>query len=372
MENKKIKILCVDDEPHNLDALERILRKDYNVLKAENGIDALTILNADLNKEIFIIVSDQRMPQMTGVEFLEKSIQSHPHSIRILLTGFSDIESLIEAINQAQIYRYLTKPWEPIDFKMTIDSALAKYNSQIELREKNKKLEAALDELKILDEAKTKFMVLINHELKTPLTSIINYSSLLQSEINNDEHQIYINKIITQTEKLKKITTETLALIQSELHQIQINFSEIKISEVKSLISLENMTNIDNKKINFQFEHSLANPSEAIKTDKSLLKEILNRIIENALRHAPNNSDVKLKTYNKTSRYVFEISNSGPPIPKEIEERIFQPFFINENMMNHSKGLGLGLTLAQSFLKNLNSELKLIQSDSLVTFQFEL
>lgn len=100
-------ILCVDDEPHNLDALRRTLRKEYNVLTALNGVEGLELLE---QHPVSLIISDQRMPQMTGVEFLEKSVDRHPEVIRIILTGFTDIEDLIGAINTGRVYRYITKP----------------------------------------------------------------------------------------------------------------------------------------------------------------------------------------------------------------------------------------------------------------------
>src|SRR5699024_806867 len=105
-------ILVVDDEADNVDALERLFRRKYNVLKATSGRQALELL---ADQKVSLIVTDQRMPNMTGVEFLAESMKSHPETIRILLTGYTDIESVISAVNSGQIYRYLTKPWDPVD-----------------------------------------------------------------------------------------------------------------------------------------------------------------------------------------------------------------------------------------------------------------
>src|SRR5690606_19796812 len=113
------------------------------------------------------------MPEMTGVEFLEKSMKSHPNCIRILLTGYTDLDSVIAAINSGQVYRYITKPWDTRDLQITVDQAVEKFELESELKVKNEKLEKALTELKTLDQAKSQFMILINHELKTPLTSMM-------------------------------------------------------------------------------------------------------------------------------------------------------------------------------------------------------
>jgi two-component system, sensor histidine kinase and response regulator len=173
----KHSILVVDDEVDNVDALERLFRRKYNVLKATSGKEALQVLSAN---KVSLIVTDQRMPNMTGVEFLAESMDSHPDSIRILLTGYTDIDSVISAINSGQIYRYVTKPWDPVDLANTVDKALERYELSAELKDKNAALEIALRELRSLDEAKSNFMILINHELKTPHTAMISFLDLLK------------------------------------------------------------------------------------------------------------------------------------------------------------------------------------------------
>ena len=94
---KKAKMLVVDDEPDNLDLLYRTFRRDFNVLKAESGIQALEVLAAE--GEVAVIISDQRMPEMKGTEFLSKTVPKFPDTVRIILTGFTDIEDLVDAIN---------------------------------------------------------------------------------------------------------------------------------------------------------------------------------------------------------------------------------------------------------------------------------
>ena len=98
---KKPKMLVVDDEPDNLDLLYRTFRRDFNVLKAESGIRALEVL--DIEGEVAVIISDQRMPEMKGTEFLSKTVPQFPNTVRIILTGFTDIEDLVDAINSGQV-----------------------------------------------------------------------------------------------------------------------------------------------------------------------------------------------------------------------------------------------------------------------------
>ncbi len=122
---KKPKMLVVDDEPDNLDLLYRTFRRDFQVLRAESGIQALEILEAE--GEVAVIISDQRMPEMKGTEFLSKTVPQFPNTMRIILTGFTDVEDLVEAINSGQVYKYITKPWDPNELKAVVQRAAETY-----------------------------------------------------------------------------------------------------------------------------------------------------------------------------------------------------------------------------------------------------
>ncbi|MGB2925848.1 MAG: response regulator [Limnothrix sp.] len=122
---QKEKLLVVDDEPDNLDLLYRTFRRDFQVLKASNGLEALKVLEAE--GEVAVIISDQRMPEMKGTEFLSRTVPQFPNTVRIILTGFTDVEDLVEAINAGQVYRYITKPWDPSALKKVVQVAADTY-----------------------------------------------------------------------------------------------------------------------------------------------------------------------------------------------------------------------------------------------------
>ena len=122
---QKAKLLVVDDEPDNLDLLYRTFRRDFQVLKAANGIEALEVLEKE--GEVAVIISDQRMPKMKGTEFLSRTVPEFPNTIRIILTGFTDVEDLVEAINAGQVYRYITKPWDPEELQDVVAVAADTY-----------------------------------------------------------------------------------------------------------------------------------------------------------------------------------------------------------------------------------------------------
>jgi CheY-like chemotaxis protein len=122
---KKPKMLVVDDEPDNLDLLYRTFRRDFEVLRADSGASALSILSSE--GEVAVIISDQRMPEMKGTEFLSKTVPQFPDTVRIILTGFTDVEDLVEAINSGQVYKYITKPWDPHELKTVVQRAAESY-----------------------------------------------------------------------------------------------------------------------------------------------------------------------------------------------------------------------------------------------------
>ncbi len=130
---EKFPILYVDDEQHNLTSFAATFRKDYKIHTSINGDDAIEIMRSH---EIKLVITDQRMPEMTGIQLLEKLTPEFPDSIRMILTGFSDIEVIIDAINGGRVFRYITKPWDENELRMTIDNA----KQLFELQMRNKSL----------------------------------------------------------------------------------------------------------------------------------------------------------------------------------------------------------------------------------------
>lgn len=148
MSKDKARILYVDDEEHNLLAFKATFRRYYKVFTAIGAVEATEILNE--NPDIEIVITDQRMPGMTGVEFLSSIRVAHPDPIRILLTGFSDIEAVIGAINQGEVYRYLQKPWDEKDLQLTIESAYEVFRLRKENKELMKKLLEVNEQLEFM------------------------------------------------------------------------------------------------------------------------------------------------------------------------------------------------------------------------------
>jgi CheY-like chemotaxis protein len=123
---KRPKLLVVDDEQDNLDLLYRTFRREFTVFRANGGANALEILSKE--GEMAVIISDQRMPEMKGTEFLSRTVSEFPDTMRVVLTGYTDITDLIDAINSGQVHRYITKPWEPEQLKKVIFDATNSYD----------------------------------------------------------------------------------------------------------------------------------------------------------------------------------------------------------------------------------------------------
>jgi len=140
----KNSILIVDDEKDNIIVLEQSLKElyqDVKIFTALNGSEALKIMHA-ASPPIDLVITDQRMPQMTGVQLLSQVKAVYPHTVRVILTGFTDIDTIIEAINSCQIYQYITKPWDLSKIRVTIESALEKVNIE-------KKYQLLMQDLKV-------------------------------------------------------------------------------------------------------------------------------------------------------------------------------------------------------------------------------
>jgi two-component system response regulator HupR/HoxA len=138
-------ILLVDDEPRVLDALEAILAAEFRVLRAESGDDALRLLQGE---EVAVILTDYRMPRMTGVELLRRSQELAPDAVRIVLTAYTDVDSLMEAINTGRIYHFVPKPWDPTDLALVVRRAAERYALGAENARLRDELELALNTLR--------------------------------------------------------------------------------------------------------------------------------------------------------------------------------------------------------------------------------
>lgn len=142
---KKHTLLVVDDEPDVCDSVHDLLRREYRVLRARNAEEGFKLMQEN---EIHIIMTDQRMPKVSGVELLSKVRVGHPQAVRMLFTGYADLDSIIQAINQGHIYRFLKKPWQPDELEAAVRDAAAEYDRIVEQAEAMHQLRQEIQQLR--------------------------------------------------------------------------------------------------------------------------------------------------------------------------------------------------------------------------------
>jgi response regulator RpfG family c-di-GMP phosphodiesterase len=138
-------LLVVDDEPDVANSVRDLLRREFNVLCAKSADEGIQLMQGN---EVHIIMTDQRMPKITGVELLAKIRQRYPHAVRMLFTGYADLDSIIAAINQGHVYGFLKKPWQPEDLEAVVREAAAEYDRLVDHAERLHAVQTELEQLR--------------------------------------------------------------------------------------------------------------------------------------------------------------------------------------------------------------------------------
>ncbi|MBY0450601.1 MAG: response regulator [Cyanobacteria bacterium] len=215
-------ILLVDDESNILTSLKRMLRNEgYTVLTAQSGSDALSIM---AHQRVHLVVSDQRMPEMNGNEFLQHVKALYPECIRVILSGYADIHAVLDAVNQGEIYRFFTKPWNEADMKISLRNCLAQYhlvqenkNLLAEIKEKNSRLAEANQTLEAKVKDRTKQITKLNTQLEKSLMGSLDVLSHL-----SEMHSPVIGNHARRVSHLSQIIGERYGLRIDELRQLHI------------------------------------------------------------------------------------------------------------------------------------------------------
>ncbi|HLO86007.1 MAG TPA: response regulator [Nostocaceae cyanobacterium] len=213
--NSKPKILVVDDEPDNLDLLYRTFYRDYKVLRATSGPAALELLAQE--GEVSVIISDQRMPMMSGTEFLSLTATQYPDIIRIILTGYTDVEDLVEAINSGKVFKYVTKPWESEELKAVVRQALDTHNV---LKARTRELTRTLRQESLLN------------TVTNTIRSALDYRQILQTIVDTVGHMLEVDVCL-----LRPFQDEQLA-DRAFIYQKAANQSNEESSESDSVVAV--------------------------------------------------------------------------------------------------------------------------------------
>ncbi len=339
MNAPSIKVLYIDDEENNLQAFKASFRRLYEIYTAISAADGLKILQ---NVAIQVIIADQKMPNTTGVEFFKSITETYPDPIRILLTGYTDIEALADAINHGDIYRYITKPWNDLELHNSIKNAYDAYKAKIDLRHKIAELEKTNDEL-------NRFIYSISHELRAPLVSVIGIVNLVKMENLYHSSGEYWSLIESCSNKLDYYIQKTLQYYKN--NKTQAEAAEIEFeSLVAELIDLYAYANKDT-----QFTTHI-DQSVPFKGDLFRIEVIMGNLISNAIKYQKVNELHKKVTITIQVTLQFaeiSIADNGIGIINEHLEKIFTQFFKSKN--HH--GSGLGLFIVKEALNKINGRI---------------
>ena len=217
MTTQRPTLLVVDDESEVLHSVHDLLRLDYRVLTCQSGDEALAVL--DSSEPIQVVMSDQRMPGMTGVEVLRHAQPRRPEATRLMLTAYADIKAVVDAVNQGGVFRYLTKPWDADELQLVVRQAVDQ-NALIverdrlmtELTESNLRLAEA-------NRLKGAFIEVASHELNTPVAVVLGMAQLwklTQGETATPSERHWVERIFSAGKRLAATVERMLKLVRSD------------------------------------------------------------------------------------------------------------------------------------------------------------
>lgn len=390
-------IVCVDDERIVLsslrDQLAQQIGNDYEIELAESGEEALEIFAEcqEENIEIHLIITDQIMPGIKGDELLTQIHQLYPKTLKILLTGQADADAVGNAVNAANLYRYISKPWDVADLNLTVIEALRSYDREQQLATQNdalQKMNAALKQLNIsleqkvaertaqleeakqaaesANQAKSEFLANMSHELRTPLNGILGYAQILCRDRNSTPKQQEGFEIIYQCgNHLLTLIEEVLDLSKIEARRLELILENFKVDSFLQEIAEICRIRAEQKEIRFSFQILNQLPL-GIRADKKRLRQILLNLIGNAIKFTDRGS-VTFKVGSvvtgdrvestSIARIRFQIEDTGIGIAPELTQQIFLPFEQVGESSRQSEGTGLGLAISQKLAEMMGSKI---------------
>jgi len=347
MENEietDVSILFVDDDENILHVFKRDFGKKYNVNTACSGFEALELIKS--NKIFQIIISDYKMPGMNGIEFLEEVRKISPRSIKIVLTGYADLQICIDAVNKGNIFRFYTKPVEHTKLENGINEAALQYK---------------LNSLIKSDRLKNDFLTIISHEIRTPLNSITNFLQLIKDELGETVFKkVEPDFRIIDKNSRRLIRTIELMVNISELksNTIEIKKSDIKlINDIIKPVLQEYYPLAKEKGIEIDFNSE--KDEYEITVDKYCLGQIIRNLIDNAITFS-NKGEVSI-TINSINGLTIKISDNGIGMSEEFQQIMFEPFVQEQGGYTRVyEGNGLGLTLVKEYclLNNIKIDIE--------------
>ena len=386
-------IICVDDEDIILEALKDQLgpffENQYMIETSTTAEEALEIYDEliESNYEVPVVISDYLMPGMRGDEFLIKVHEKNPNTLKILLTGHANIEGITNAINKANLYRYIPKPWDRDDLILTVREAVRSFLQEIEIKKQNIELEAVNNNLEKLvverthelekaNATKDKFFSIIAHDLKNSFTGLLGYSDILLSDFDrfpDEEKKALVSAIREVSESTYKLLQNLLDWSSVQTGNIAYNPEELDLGGFLTDEFKLQQTLAVEKDLTITFH---TKDDVRVKIDKNMISKVVRNIISNAIKYTKNGGHIEI-TLNNDDKFAYIIViDSGIGINKENINKLFK---VNENYKTHGtnneEGTGLGLILSKEFLNKNGGDISVeskVNCGTKVTFNLPL
>jgi len=298
-----------------------------------------------------MIITDQRMPRMTGIQMLVKSQEIAPQAVRIILTAYSDVRDVIDAVNQGRVYQYVLKPWSPDELRLTVANAFKSYALTQENRDLVVKLQKSLDDLNAAQQelvnrerlsAIGRMASSIIHDLKIPMTNIRSAAALLGRENLSSGMRSEFSSVIThEIDRQVDMTREILDFSRGEMRLKRSSFPLGDLLE-EVVKFLEN--DFHNSGITLMREWSDLGVFEG---DRERLRRVLLNLLGNARDAMPDGGVIKIIGFPEDGGIHLSVQDGGAGIPDVVMEKLFTPF------ITHGKrhGTGLGMAIAKNIVE---------------------
>jgi signal transduction histidine kinase len=361
--NRRHTVLVVDDESDVVASVKDLLRLDYRVLGVTRAAEGLAMLDRE---PVHVVMTDQRMPDITGVELLQQVREKHPDAMRLLFTGYADIRAVIDAINRGNVYRYITKPWDPDELMAIIREACERYDliaerKQLlsELQGKNAELEAANAALRRADELKGAFIRVASHELRTPLTILMGIGDLAMRQKDLPQPLAgYLKRMHAAGQRLQYLIDQIVGMLAAQQFERR---PELKPTDLGQLVrraidDVRPFAEVRGQTLRLDLPE---NPG-VIEVDEEKIRDSVNHLLLNAIKFTPDGGVITAgANMNGDGEAIIRVSDTGVGIAPDSVERVFDRFFTEFDVSLHSsghfeygkKGLGLGLSVVKAFVE---------------------
>ena len=332
-------VLYVDDLQTNLILFQATFERDYHIILAESAAKALEIMK---EQEIQVLVTDQRMPDMTGTELLEIVSKEYPEVRRFLLTAFTDFETVVEAVNKGHIHGYINKPLQAEEVRLSINNSLEMYYLRKRNQEMMIELENANQELMGLDGMKSEIIKVISQEIRNPLQRIMGTLHLLKDKMEGQELAGVINILDSSVSRLEEFSsmTEQISILKSPGHTL--DMKELNLKQVIEYGVIEVSEDLKEKGMVLDLQNHT--PEMTINGESDLLVSCLVNILRNAMNHTGNGEIITIITTQSDKKVMCEVIDQGKNYSKKLLEDLTSHLTATDHKLNLNLGIDLALS----------------------------